>query len=103
MPTWVIFDPTYATSTAMFVRQLALNRQVPLLDVARPERAIDREHALAQTGVGVGAIGATLGPFASANAGVMLSSVRCETVWRNGNTGVVNGVVMPAISIQTRP
>ena len=35
------------------------------------------------------------------NAGTMLSSVRCETVCRNGNTGVVNGVVMPAISIHT--
>ena len=35
------------------------------------------------------------GPFASTNAGVMLSSVRCDTVCRNGKTGVVNGVVMP--------
>ena len=33
----------------------------------------------------------------------MLSSVRCDTVCRNGNTGVVNGVVIPAISIQTIP
>ena len=33
----------------------------------------------------------------------MLSSARCDTVCRNGNVGVVNGVVMPAISIQTRP
>ena len=33
----------------------------------------------------------------------MVSSARCDTVWRNGNVGVVNGVVMPAISIQTRP
>ena len=30
-------------------RQLPLHRDVPLLDVARPERAVDREHALAQT------------------------------------------------------
>jgi hypothetical protein len=37
------------------------------------------------------------------NAAEMLSSVRCETVCRKGNTGVVNGVVMPAISIQTSP
>ena len=33
----------------------------------------------------------------------MLSSVRCDTVCRNGKVGVVNGVVMPAISIQTMP
>ena len=26
----------------------------------------------------------------------MLSSVRCDTVCRNGNTGVVKGVVMPS-------
>ena len=52
---------------------------------------------------GVSGIGCTLGPAASVNAGVMLSSVRCDTVWRNGKTGVVNGVVMPAISIQTSP
>ncbi len=31
------------------------------------------------------------------NAGTMLSSVRCETVCRNGKTGVVNGVVIPAM------
>jgi len=37
------------------------------------------------------------------NAGLIVSSARWETVWRNGNVGVVNGVVMPAISIQTRP
>ena len=37
------------------------------------------------------------------NAGVRLSSVRCATVWRNGNCGLMNGVVMPASSIQTRP
>ena len=53
--------------------------------------------------VGVGAIGATLGPFCSTNAGEMVSSARCDTVCRNGNVGVVNGVVMPAISIQTMP
>ena len=47
-------------------------------------------------------MGATDGPLASVNAGTTLSSVRCETVWRNGNTGVVNGVVMPAISMKTR-
>ena len=34
--------------------------------------------------VGVGAIGATVGPFFSTNAGEIVSSVRCETVCRNG-------------------
>ena len=52
---------------------------------------------------GVSGIGSTLGPCARTNAGVTLSSVRCDTVCRNGNTGVVNGVVIPAISIQTSP
>src|SRR5712691_2857804 len=33
----------------------------------------------------------------------MLSRARCDTVCRKGNVGVVNGVVMPAISIQIRP
>ena len=84
-------------------RQLALDRRVPLLHVAGAERRVDGEHALAEPAVGVGASGATLGPFCSTNAGETLSSARCETVCRNGNVGVVNGVVMPAISIQTRP
>ncbi len=33
----------------------------------------------------------------------MLSSVRSDTVCRNGKFGVVKGVVIPAISIQTFP
>ena len=45
----------------------------------------------------------TVGPFASVNAGAMLSSVRSDTVCRNGKFGVVKGVVIPAISIQTFP
>ena len=53
--------------------------------------------------VGVGLTGVTVGPLDSTNAGVMLSSVRCDTVCRNGKFGVVNGVVIPAISIQTFP
>ncbi len=48
-------------------------------------------------------MGATPGPWASVNAGTMLSSVRCDTVWRNGKTGVVKGVVIPACSIHTIP
>ena len=87
----------------MFAAQLPLHRRVPLLHVAGAQRAVHREHALAEARVGVGAIGATLGPFCSTNAGEMVSSVRCDTVCRNGNVGVVNGVVMPAISIQMRP
>ena len=53
--------------------------------------------------VGVGAIGATEGPVASWNAGIVVSSARCETVCRNGKAGVVKGVVIPAISIHTSP
>ena len=88
----------------MFVRQLALHRHVPLLHVAGAERGVDREHALAEAGVWRRRESAPrVGPFCSTNAGVTLSSVRCDTVCRNGNVGVVNGVVMPAISIQTRP
>ena len=48
MPTCVIFDPTYATSTDDVRRQLALHRHVPLLDVAGPEIAVDGEHALSE-------------------------------------------------------
>jgi hypothetical protein len=51
--------------------------------------------------VGVAPTGVTVGPFFSTNAGAMLSSVRRETSCRNGNVGVVKGVVIPAISIQT--
>ena len=88
----------------MFDGELALQRRVPLLHVARAEIAIDREHALAEAGVGRQRNRRDAAARrASVNAGVMLSSVRCDTVCRNGNTGVVNGVVMPAISIQTRP
>ena len=53
--------------------------------------------------MGVWPSGATVGPFCSTNAGLIVSSARCETVWRNGNVGVVNGVVIPAISIQISP
>ena len=53
--------------------------------------------------MGVSPIGATLGPFCSWNAGAIVSSARCYTVCRNGNAGVVNGVVIPAISIQINP
>jgi hypothetical protein len=53
--------------------------------------------------VGVVPIGATVGPSRSVKAGLVVSSARSDTVCRNGNVGVVNGVVMPAISIQTSP
>ena len=43
----------------------------------------------------------TLGPLRKTKAGEIVSSARCDTVCRNGNVGVVNGVVMPAISIHT--
>ena len=48
-------------------------------------------------------IAVTVGPFCNTNAGLIVSSARCDTVCRNGNVGVVNGVVIPAISIQIRP
>ena len=49
------------------------------------------------------ASGATAGPSARAKAGVMPSSDCWLTVWMNGNCGLMNGVVIPAISIQTSP
>ena len=83
-------------------RELALHRRVPLLDVARSEIAIDGEHALPEAGVRRQRNRRRRSVrWRAMNAGVMLSSVRCDTVCRNGKTGVVNGVVMPAISIHT--
>ena len=70
----------------MFERELALHRRVPLLDVAGAEVAVDREHALPEAGVRRqrNRLDARV-RSASTNAGVMLSSVRCDTVCRNGN------------------
>ena len=73
---------------------------IRLSDVRRPADLAAEEPGDER---GVALSGATLGPLRSRNAGVSVSSARCETVCRNGKVGVVNGVVMPAISIQTRP
>ena len=59
-------------------RQLALDRHVPLLRVSRAEPALTENTPWPRPAVGVGAIGATLGPFCSTNAGDMLSSARCD-------------------------
>ena len=88
----------------MFDGELTLQRRVPLLDVAGAQVAVDGEHALVRDRHPASAESARRsGPAARTNAGVMLSSVRCDTVCRNGKTGVVNGVVIPAISIQIIP
>ena len=85
-------------------RQLALHRDVPLLHVAGAERGVDGEDALSEAGRRRRRDRRhASGRSAARTPGMTVSSVRCVTVWRNGNVGVVNGVVMPAISIQTRP
>jgi hypothetical protein len=80
----------------------SLDRRVPLRQ-PDPRPASTVNTPCPRPAFGVEPTGVTVGPFDSTNAGEMLSSVLSETVCRNGNDGVVKGVVIPAISIQTSP
>src|SRR5262245_40516141 len=103
IPMFEIFDPRYETSTTVFV---VSSRWTDTFHCcAYPDRRSGStvNAPCPRPASGVGATGVTVGPFDSTNAGEMLSSVRSETSWRNGNVGVVNGVVIPAISIQIFP
>ena len=83
-------------------RELPLQRGVPLLHVPLPEITVNREDPLPDAGIWCQRDWLHLGTRREREGRVMLSSVRCDTVWRNGKTGV-HGVVIPALSIQTVP
>src|SRR4051794_4687835 len=96
-------DPTYAASNVVFGVSSRWTETFHCWTYPEPSVGSTEKTPWPNPAVGVGLSGATVGPLARTNAGLTASSARCETVWRNGNVGVVNGVVIPAISIQTRP
>src|SRR5688572_32390109 len=101
MPMLLILDPTYATSTEVLTVTSCCTEAFHCCTWPEPSSPFTANTPCPSPAVGVGDSGATDGPLASTNAGLTVSSARCATVWRNGNVGVVNGVVMPAISIHT--
>src|SRR5262245_35465064 len=103
IPMFVIFDPRYETSTTVFVVNSRCTDAFHCCTYPDPSPASTAKTPCPRPASGVGLTGVTVGPFDSTNAGEMLSSVRSDTSCRNGKFGVVNGVVIPAISIQTRP
>src|SRR5215203_3490604 len=96
-------EPVYASSTTTFDVSWRCSDVCHCCTYPEPRLRSTENTPWPRPASGVGESGATVGPLARTNAGVMLSSVRCETVCRNGKTGVVNGVVIPAISIQVSP
>src|SRR3954469_20276963 len=96
-------DPTYDASTTVFVVNSRCNDRFHCCTYPDPTPASTAKTPWPRPACGVAGIGATSGPCVSTKAGDRLSSVRCETVCTNGNAGVVNGVVIPACSIQIRP
>src|SRR5262245_27695504 len=98
-----MIDPTYAASTVTADVSSRCTDAFHCWTYPDPRLPSTAKAPCPRPACGPGGSGATDGPSFSTNAGENVSSARCDTVWRNGNVGVVNGVVMPAISIQTRP
>src|SRR5476649_1141178 len=96
-------DPTYAASNVVLFVNTRCTETFHCCTKPEPRVLSTAKTPCPRPALAVGPIGATLGPFWSTNAGLIVSSARCDAVCRNGNVGVVNGVVIPAISIQTRP
>src|SRR5262249_33764005 len=103
IPMFVIFDPRYDISTTVLVVNSRWTDTFHCCAYPEPSVALTVKTPCPRPAFGVGPTGVTVGPFDSTKAGATLSSVRSETSWRNGKDGVVNGVVTPAISIQTLP
>src|SRR5262245_54244383 len=103
MPTFEIFDPTYAISTVVFGVMDRCTATFHCCTYPDPRSLSTANTPCPRPAVGVWPGGATFGPLCRTKTGVIESRARCDTVCKKGNVGVVNGVVMPAISIQTKP
>src|SRR5580765_1614363 len=102
-PRCVAFDPTYATSKESDGVSSRCTVRFHCCTYPDPRLRSTENTPCPSPASGVGSTGATDGPFARTNAGVLLSSVACVTVCTNGNCGIVNGVVIPAWSKNVKP
>src|SRR5437868_13384927 len=102
-PRLVSFAPRYPISAFQFFPSVFCSVKFHCCAYPDPVSVSTPKTPWPRPEFGFGGMICTAGPCDKTKAGLILSCDLCPELWMKGKNGTVNGVVIPACSIHTRP